>query len=528
MQALENDDDLFFDAVYVRCADDVETFAKIFFQHYCRYPFNQFHRDSFADYKFGERDVRRASGAPRGFAKSTIKALIKPIHDVCYAMEKFIVIISNTESQAVQKLKDIQSEFISNDLLIKCFGNFIKTKKIGSTDFVAINGDTQIRLLALGAGTEMRGIRFGDVRPTKIVLDDVEHSEEVESEQLREKMQNWYDDVVSKIGDENTNIEFIGTVLHQKSLLKKLLKNARYQSRQYKAIISWSERQDLWDQWKDIYCNLDDDNRLINAEKFFLDNESEMLKGTEVLWPEKEPYYRLQVEIVENGFRSFMKEKQNDPMSDEQKLFDPNDIWWYHETPQGLFIEKTKTLIPWNVLTPYGAIDPATGQTKASANKKTDYSAIINGYLDPKKRFFVHEDWLKRASPSQFIRQILEFNQKYNHYKFGVETNLYRDLLVDNIRDEKLRFEKEIGQDLPIKFCDIYLTENKEKRIHTLEPKVKNGWILFNRRLSTLLMDQFYDFPKGQHDDGVDATHMVYELAHGRYGTGAVGVSANR
>ena len=45
-----------------------------------------------------------------------------------------------------------------------------------------------------------------------------------------------------------------------------------------------------------------------------------------------------------------------------------------------------------------------------------------------------------------FIRQILEFNKKYQHYKFGIETNLYRDLLVDNIRDEKVRYEKEIGQ----------------------------------------------------------------------------------
>lgn len=517
LEGLESDPISFGDAIYSRCADDVELFAKIFFPHYCKFPFNQFHRDTFADYKFGERDVRRASSAPRGFAKSTIKALIKPIHDVCYGLEKFIVIISNTEDQAVQKLKDIQTELTTNDFLIGVYGRFIKSKKIGTTDFVCNGPAFKIRLLALGSGTEMRGIRFGDVRPTKIILDDVEHSEEVESENLRHKMLDWYNDVVSKIGDEQTNIEFVGTVLHQKSLLKHLLKNARYQTRQYKAIISWSEREDLWNQWKDIYCNLDDDNRLENAEKFYLDNKDEMLKGADVLWPEKEPYYRLQVEIVETGYRSFMKEKQNDPMSDEEKVFDPNDFWFYEETPHGLFIEKTKVLVPWNMLTPYGVIDPSTGQSKASSNKKPDYSAIINGYGDQKGRVFVHDDWLKRASPSQFIRQILEFNKKYQHYKFGVETNLFRNLLMDNIKDEKARFEKEIGHSLPIKFYDIYLTDNKEKRIHTLEPKVKNGWLLFNKKLSTLLLDQFYDFPKGQHDDGPDAVEMLVGLITKKY-----------
>ena len=522
LQSLENDNAAFVEALVHRCATDIELFASVFFPHYCRHAFNAFHRDAFSDYSFGERAIRRVSAAPRGYAKSTIKVLVKPIHDVCYHLEKFIVVISNTEAQAVQKVKDIQSEFITNHDLIATFGEFIPSRKIGSTDFVAVNHGHSCRILALGSGTEMRGIRFGDVRPTKIILDDIEHSEEVESEALREKQLNWLHDVASKIGDEQTNIEIVGTVLHREALLVKTLQNPRYKAREYRAIESWAERKDLWDKWRGIYCNLDDDGRLENARKFYLENEDEMLRGTEVLWPEKEPYYALQEEIIETGIRSFMKEKQNSPMSDEEKVFSPESIWWYREEKDGLFIERTNTLIPWNMLTAYGAIDPSTGQKKVTVNRKPDFTAILSGYSDQRNRVFVHDAYLKRVAPSVFIKQIFENHARFNYYKFGVETNLFRELLLDNILKERRRIEQEEKRQINVKFYEIYLTENKEKRIYSIEPKVFHGIILFNRALSQEFMNQLYDFPKGTHDDGPDCAEMLYGLVNNKYKVGVL------
>jgi predicted phage terminase large subunit-like protein len=377
----------------------------------------------------------------------------------------------------------------------------------------------------------MRGIRYREVRPTKIILDDVEHSEEVESEMLRDKLKAWYEDVVSNIGDEETNIDFVGTVLHRQSLLRQLLKNPRYKTHEYKSVISWAERKDLWDQWREIYCNLDNDNRLEDALAFFKANEQEMMKGVEVLWPEKEPYYYLQEKIVEMGMRSFMKEKQNDPMSDEEKVFTPESIWWYEETPQGLLIERTNTLIPWNQLTAYGAIDPSTGQTKVSGNtkKKPDFTCLLPGYGDAKGRLFVHEDFLKRVPPTTFIQKIFEFWDRYKFYKFGVETNLFRNLLLKNIQDEKNRLEKERKAPVSVKFYDIELHENKEKRIYSLEPRVFHGWILFNKKkVSPEFMNQLYDFPKGVHDDGPDCLEMLWGLVNNKYKVGVADKDVNR
>lgn len=525
----KKDHDAWRTAIYYRCATDLEAFASIFFPHYCKYPFNSFHYDTFLASRLGERGYRKADAAPRGNAKSTIKVLIKPIHDICYKLEKFIVCISNTEDQAVSKLKDIQAELVDNEMLIDIYGRFIRTRKIGVQDFVAHNGDHSCRLLALGSGTEMRGIRFGESRPSKIILDDVEHSEEVESEHLRDKLKAWYEDVVANIGDEHTNIDFVGTVLHRQSLLVTLLKNPRYRSNCYRSVISWASNKELWDKWKAIYMDLDNDNRMEDSKKFYMEHKEAMDEGVEVLWPEKEPYYALQEKILETGIRSFMKEKQNDPMSDEEKIFTPESIWWYDETPQGLMIERTKTLIPWDQLTAYGAIDPSTGQTKVSGNskKKPDFTAILNGYSDAKKRLFVHEDFLKRVPPTAFIQKIFEYWFQYKHYKFGVETNLYRNLLIKNLLDEKARLAKE-GKEVTVKFYDIELHENKEKRIYSLEPKVFHGHILFNRRISDEFMNQLYDFPKGVHDDGPDCLEMLWGLVNNKYKVGALDKDVNR
>ena len=332
---------------------------------------------------------------------------------------------------------------------------------------------------------------------------------------------------MDKIGDEETNIEIIGTVLHERSLLKNLMRNARYKSREYKAIVSWAENKGLWDKWTDIYINLDDEDRLETAKQFYEDNKVEMMKGVEVLWPEKEPYYALQEEIIETGIRSFMKEKQNSPMSDEEKCFSPENIWWFTEVEHGLLIERTNVLIPWQALTAYGAIDPSTGQRKPTQNKKTDFTCIPVGYVDQKKRLFVDMDFTKRVTPSIFISKIFELNEHYQFFKFGVETNLFRNLLLDNIRAERDRLIKATGKRIDIKWYDIDLTDNKEKRIYSMEPKVFHGHILFNRdKISTEFMNQLYDFPKASHDDCPDALEMLWGLVQNKYKVGAINTNA--
>lgn len=500
-----------------RGASDVQYYADTFFSHYCQHPYNLFHFELFESYEYGERCVRRARCAPRGYAKSTISALIKPMHDICYCLERFIVIGSNTDAQSTQKLKDIKSELLTNSLLIRVFGNLLQTRKCADGDFITNNNGFKTRLLAIGSKTEIRGIRFGESRPSKIVLDDIEHSTEVENEEIRDKYERWYADVIKKIGDEKTNLEVVGTILHRKSLLKKLLKNPSFDSQEYKAVISWAKNKKPWKQWEKIYSDIDNAQRLFDAEAFYLKNQKKMDEGVKVLWPEKESYYYLMIEIIEDGIRSFMKEKQNSPIDGEDKIFNREDFKYFKETEFGIVIIKTGIVISWDELEPLGVIDPATGQQKNAKTKKPDFTCILSGYKQSNGRLFVFEDYTKRTPPTKYINEIFDSHEVFEYERFGVETNLYRNLLLPNIIAEKKRRELKARKIIKIPFYDINQTENKQKRIHTLEPKISHGWIMFNETLSEEYFGQFFDFPKATHDDCPDATEMLWSLSENKY-----------
>jgi predicted phage terminase large subunit-like protein len=525
LNKLESDDEK---DVYLihRLATDIELFARLFFPHYCSKPFNVYHKELFKTFKWRERDVRRVRAAPRGAAKSTFTTLIKPVHDLCYGLEKFIVIISATSSLANKKLKNIRTEVLFNTGLQHFFGVHFPGGKAGESEFLAGSRLGQTYFVATGKGAAVRGISFREARPTKFICDDVEIPEEVLNEHVRQKTADWFFEDVSKAGTAGvTNIEFVGTVLHKDGLLKKVLANPRYDSRPpFKAILSWSEREDLWEKWREIYQNIDNIDRLKDAQKFFEANKEEMLRGTEVMWPENEDYLAHMIDMMEVGKRAFFKEKQNDPQGSNETIF--TRFHWYREVEQGLQIESTGAIIPWQHLSSYAAIDPATGQEKAKQGKLPDYTVIPVGYKDLKGRLFVHYDYTKRTPPSTYIGEIFNIYDKYKFNRMAVETNLFRNLLLPNIIDERKRRQAGRSEEIEITFYDVEQTENKHERIFRLEPKVHHGHILFNRALGREFMQMFEDFPFSDHDDAPDAVEILWNLVNNRYKPSALDLNA--
>lgn len=506
------------DLLWMRCAVDERFFSETFFPHYCKREFNEFHEYVFSQYSFGEREVRRADAAPRGSAKSTIKVLIRPLHDVCYGLEKFILILSSTTPMANQKLKDIRHEVFSNGALAGFYGLHFKTKKPGTSEFTIHSRESRTHFAARGKGAQIRGIRVHEDRPSKIICDDVEKPEEVDSEEQRQKTEDWYFKDLVEAGDTGTNIEFVGTILHEQSLLSKLLINPGYKGRKFQAIVSWSNRRDLWDKWEALYQDLDDPLREITARNYFDQRRADMLAGTKVLWPEKESYYDHMVTIQESGLANFMQERQNDPQGSGSKLF--QSFHWFREVAEGLKVEATGKIVPWSELQAIGSIDPATGQAKAKA--LGDYSVIPTGYKSLSGKLYVFHDYTKRVGPSVFIKEMFELQERFKYDHFVVETNLYRDLLMENIIAEKKRREEERKSKVEITFYECENRENKRERIFRLEPKIKHGHILFNKTLSHPFMQMFKDFPNGDNDDAPDALEMLWNLANNRYKPGQV------
>ena len=59
---------------------------------------------------------------------------------------------------------------------------------------------------------------------------------------------------------------------------------------------------------------------------------------------------------------------------------------------------------------------------------------------------------------------------------------------------------------------EINSTQNKDARIQSLQPFVKNGYIKFSKKHKTLLK-QMTEYPMGKNDDAPDGLQMAVKLA---------------
>lgn len=437
-----------------------------------------------------------AMAAPRGHAKSTNFTFKGTIHSVLYEYKHYPIIISDSTEQAEGFLDDIKTELEDNYNIIQDFGE-LKGDKVWRTGVILTT--TGIKVEALGSGKKIRGRRHRAWRPDLIVLDDIENDENVVTPDQRRKLSSWFYKAVSKCGDTYTDIMYIGTILHYDSLLSNVLKNPGYKTKTYQAVISDADNKKLWEEWEAIYTNLFDADHEKNADAFYLAHEEEMKKGTQVLWEEKWSYKDLMQMKVTEGTASFNSEMQNNPIDPDNADF--NEEWFdYYEDGEVDFGDRKFVLI--------GANDPSLGK-----NKKADTSSIISLAVDITTGYmYVVEASVERRKPDQIIEDVIETHRRFKrdykkgYFKFGVETVQFQYFFKDVMAREALL----AGEHIPIE--EISSVANKELRIRSLQPFVKNKWLKFSRRHKELLK-QLTEFPMGKNDDAPDGLHMAVTLA---------------
>lgn len=445
---------------------------------------------------------RQATAAPRGHAKSTNFTFKDTLHSILYQYKHYPIIISDSGEQAEGFLEDIKVELEDNPHILQDFGRLQGDKVWRSS---CILTSTNIKVEALGSGKKIRGRRHRNWRPDLLVLDDIENDENVQTPEQRRKLKSWFEKAVSKAGDTYTDIMYIGTILHYDALLANVLKNPRYRSKTYRAIIQEAENTALWEQWESIYTNLFDPDHVENARSFYEANKAAMDVGTEVLWSEKFTYYDLMEMRVSEGAASFNSEMQNEPIDPDNADFLEEWLDWY-EDGEADFKDKRFVIV--------GANDPSLGK-----NKRADTSSIIDIALDTHTGYmYVVGASVERRKPDVIIKDIFETNRRYKrdygkgYYKFGVETVQFQYFFKEVMAALSL----EAREYLPIE--EIQSTVNKELRIRSLQPFVKNKWIKFNRKHKELIK-QLLEYPMGRNDDAPDGLQMAVALAQSVKGT---------
>lgn len=494
-------------------AIDMEFFGRAYFPHYFSRPSPDFHRELDAIWQQGVlkgkypltpkaakeisrlQGCRRAVAAPRGHAKSTTLTFKGTMHSVLYEYKHYPIIISDSSDQAEGFLENIRVEFEENVLIREDFGDLVGKVWRNNVILTASN----IKVEAIGSGKKIRGRKHRNWRPDLLVLDDIENDENVRTPEQRSKLANWFNKAVSKAGDDYTDIIYIGTLLHYDSLLAKTLANPGYKSIKYKAVLEFSEADDLWKQWEEIYTDLSNEEHQADAKAFFDANRAEMLAGTRVLWEEKLSYYDLMVIRVDEGEAAFNSEEQNEPINPDDCLFQEEWIDYYNEAEVDF---KARDFVF------FGFVDPSLGKTKHS-----DFSAIITlakhkvtGYM------YVFDADIERRHPDRIISDILEKERRlrrdfgHGYKKFGCETVQFQWFL----KEELVKASSRAGLYLPVE--EVPQTADKVLRIQTMQPDIKNKYIKFNRRHKRLL-EQLLQFPMGAHDDGPDALEGCRTIA---------------
>lgn len=494
-------------------AIDMEFFGRAYFPHYFSRPSPEFHREldaiwqqgvlkgryplTAADTKTISRlpGVRRAVAAPRGHAKSTNLTFKGTMHSTLYGYKHYPIIISDSSEQAEGFLDNIRVEFEENTAILEDFGPLAGS--VWRSNVLVTK--TNIKIEAIGSGKKIRGRKHRNWRPDLIILDDVENDENVRTPEQRKKLKDWFDKAVSKCGDDYTDIVYIGTLLHYDSLLAKTLANPAYRSIKYKAVIRFSQADDLWQQWETIFTDLSNDDREADALAFFQAHKTAMLEGTQVLWEEKLSYYDLMVMRVSEGEASFNSEEQNEPINPDDCLFMEEWFDYYNEAEVN-FGDPAFDF--------FGFIDPSLGKTKRS-----DFSAIVtlakhkgSGYM------YVVDADIERRHPDRIIADMLAKERwlrasfGHGYRKLGAETNQFQWFL----KEELAKASAKAGLYLPIE--EVQQTSDKVMRVQTLQPDVKNKYIKFNRRHKRLL-EQLTQFPMGAHDDGPDALEGARSIA---------------
>ncbi len=499
-------------------ASSPQKFAQCYLGHHFKHAPSAMHTEIFSllQNMITKRSQRIAIAAPRGHAKSTIVSETFVLWCICYKLENYILLISQTLDQAAAYLSHIKHELETNPLLKQDFpevcGNLAPDCELRSLpgvrwrkeEIIAPNG---VKVTALGAGKNIRGRKHNQYRPGLIILDDMESEEEVRSPDQRKFKLDWFNKAVLKCGYPQTNVVVVGTILHYDSLLAKLINPTAggipgWTARKYQAIVNWSPRNDLWEQWENIFCRKEEYQGASGDEAalaFFRGHEQEMLEGTKVLWSEHESYYELLRSRIGDGRASFNSEKQNDPVNPEDCCFQESDIQYW--TDQFTTTEALLTALGPNVRI-FGACDPSMGKQ----DRNNDDSAIVTLARAENGILYVLGADIGRRKPDRTMEDIIQYHAVHHYQSFGMEVNQFQEFMADELRARSAR----VGVYVPV--VDIRNSADKRGRIESLQPLVKSGYLKF-RRQDVQLIEQMRQFPHGAHDDGLDALQMAVEAS---------------
>ncbi|WP_281202669.1 phage terminase large subunit [Cytobacillus kochii] len=415
-------------------------------------------------------------------------------HQTVFRHQKYIIEVSETTDVAGDFIKFTQQNLKFNEKLREDFGPLLHPKPSmnevdNKYEFITSSGT---KVEAKGMGTQMRGLRHLTERPGLFLLDDLESNANTNTPELRQKNLHWFrSEMLEALGFGGIAV-YMGTILGYDSLLNHVInKRKDFTSKKFPAILSWSEREDLWEQWREIY-NADEIDSKDKADAFYETNKEEMLRGMAVLWPQLYSYKYFMEKRESMGVKAFNQEYLGNPVDEESQVFKMEELKFF--TDGDLTGKK---------------LDYFCGVDFAMGKEKGDYSAIVTVARNRETGVcYVVDAFIERVHPDILLKTTVEKALEYEYTAIAVEAQQAQEWFADKLV-EALQVEGYPGM---TRLKHVKQRTRKALRIESLLPDLQNGKLRFKRN-HRLLLEMFEMYPNHNHDDGPDACQMAFSIA---------------
>lgn len=412
-----------------------------------------------------------AIAAPRGHAKSTAITISFTIAAIVFRERRNVVVISDTEAQAMGFVDIIKRMFTLNDDLVKMFGIRGLAKDSATEIIIDFDDGTQARVIAKGSGQSLRGALWNNTRPDLVVGDDLENEDIVMNKDRRDKFRKWMSGTVIPMLSKKGIIRLVGTILHADSYLERLMPKEGQNGVVRKGLCLYSDPRKVW----------------LSAKYQAHDKQ---LKTA--LWPENKPVEWLAKEretFKEQGMLDlWAQEMLNIPLDEASAPFQRRDFVPMDE-------KDWDRNFNYYIGTDFALRD----------NQKSDYTAFVVGAVDEHGNLFIVHVVRERVDFLEAQNILWELVLKYNpEYVFFEKGQIWAALEVSI----KERMYREGHFFMYEAFPSMV---EKVARAGPIRARMRAGAVRFPKDALWFpdFEEELVGFPRLAHDDQVDAFSLL-------------------
>ncbi len=433
---------------------------------------------------------------PRGVGKTALLMALQA-KKLLFRESHYVVPLSATSEMAIEQARNLKDEFKNNEQIAAMFPGLefgLDSEKLWSINWR--NPETGIIeysscVRPRGAEQQVRGQKYKIYRPDLLIPDDLEKTEEVMSDEQRDKLKKWFfSDFINAVDRSRTDWKmfYLGTILHGDALLVELMEK---------------------DDWLSIVLPLCDDN-FVSKFPNYIPTESvpqpdgTVLLGTKDLAESFRKDHRIDVFFME-----YMCEIQ----STEDALFQPH-MFKYAGPEEKEEDGNIKITIEELVRSPHTEafvlLDPAKTVTKHSAE-----TGIVGGFIDHKRHcLFIADIVHGKMHPDEIYDALFDMAAHLKSRVIGVEVTSLNEFIIYPLKNEMAR------RGISLEIVELQARgghsegrgEGKLRRIAAMGPFYRRGEVYHFRPVCNVLEKQLLGFPRSKKKDVMDALAYIVQL----------------